>query len=101
MKKSLALLLVAALLLGVFALIGCNKPAGTDAQQLSVCLIVPYSFGDKSARTPSTVTIRPVKSIVRPSARNNSCFGIAVRCTRLITAATRIISSFGENGFTT
>ena len=48
MKKSLALLLVAALLLGVFALIGCNKPAGTDAQQLSVCLIVPYSFGDKS-----------------------------------------------------
>lgn len=48
MKKSLALLLVAALLLGVFALIGCNKPAGTDAQQLSVCLIVPSSFGDKS-----------------------------------------------------
>ena len=31
MKKSLALLLVAALLLGVFALIGCNKPAGTDS----------------------------------------------------------------------
>lgn len=52
MKKSLALLLVAALLLGVFALIGCNKPAGTDAQQLSVCLIVPYSFGDKSFMTP-------------------------------------------------
>ena len=48
MRKSLALLLVAALILGVFALIGCNKPADTDPESISLCLIVPAEFGDKS-----------------------------------------------------
>ncbi len=48
MRKSLALLLVAALILGVFALIGCNKPADTDSESISLCLIVPAEFGDKS-----------------------------------------------------
>lgn len=48
MKKSLALLLVAALILGIFVLIGGNKPADTDAANLSLCLLVPSEFGDKS-----------------------------------------------------
>ena len=48
MKKSLALLLVAALILGVFALIGCTKPADTAPESISLCLIVPSEFGDKS-----------------------------------------------------
>lgn len=48
MKKSLALLLVAALILGVFALIACNKPSDTDPESISLCLIVPAEFGDKS-----------------------------------------------------
>ncbi len=48
MKKSLALLLVAALILGIFALIGCNKPADTDGADISLCLIVPTEFGDMS-----------------------------------------------------
>ena len=48
MKKSLGLLLVATLLLGIFAYVADSKPADTDASDISLCLIVPTEFGDKS-----------------------------------------------------
>lgn len=48
MKKSLALLLAAALLLAFFALVGCNKDGNTDGENLSLCVVVPSEFGDKS-----------------------------------------------------
>lgn len=48
MKKSLALLLAAALLLAIFALVGCNKDGNADGENLSLCVVVPSEFGDKS-----------------------------------------------------
>ena len=48
MKKSLALLLVAALLLAFFVLVGCNKDDNADGEDLSLCVVVPSAFGDKS-----------------------------------------------------
>lgn len=48
MKKSLALLLAAALLLAFFALVGCNKDGNADGENLSLCVVVPSEFGDKS-----------------------------------------------------
>lgn len=48
MKKSITLLLVLALILTVFALVGCGGDDGAEGEELSVCLVVPSSFGDKS-----------------------------------------------------
>ena len=48
MKKSLGLLLVAALLLGVFVYASDSMSSDTDASDISLCLIVPTEFGDKS-----------------------------------------------------
>ncbi len=48
MKKSIALLLAAALLLAFFALVGCNKDGNADGENLSLCVVVPSGFGDKS-----------------------------------------------------
>lgn len=48
MKKSITLLLVLALILTVFALVGCGGEDGTEGEELSVCLVVPSTFGDKS-----------------------------------------------------
>lgn len=51
MKKSLALLLVAVLLLGAFQLLssgGISTDKGDKADILDLCLIVPSEFGDKS-----------------------------------------------------
>ena len=48
MKKSISLLLVLALILAVFALVGCGGEEGSDDETLSVCVVVSSAFGDKS-----------------------------------------------------
>ena len=48
MKKSLSLLLVLALILGIFALVGCAGDDEENADAVSVAVIVSGSFGDLS-----------------------------------------------------
>lgn len=48
MKKSISLLLVLALILSLFALVGCGGEEGSDNETLSVCVVVSSTFGDKS-----------------------------------------------------
>ena len=48
MKKSISLLLMLALILSVFALVGCGNEGGTEGDELTVCVVVPTGFGDKS-----------------------------------------------------
>ncbi|MCI7619413.1 MAG: BMP family ABC transporter substrate-binding protein [Firmicutes bacterium] len=48
MKKSISLLLVLALILSAFSLVGCGSEDGAEGEGLSVCLVVPTGFGDKS-----------------------------------------------------
>lgn len=48
MKKSISLLLVLALILGIFALVGCGGEEGADEDALSVTIVVSSAFGDKS-----------------------------------------------------
>lgn len=48
MKKSISLLLVLALILSLFALVGCGGEEGSDDETLSVCVVVSSAFGDKS-----------------------------------------------------
>ena len=48
MKKSISLLLVLALILSMFALVGCGNEDGTEGEGLKVCVVVPTGFGDKS-----------------------------------------------------
>ena len=47
MKKSISLLLVLALILSAFSLVGCGSEDGAEGEGLSVCLVVPTGFGDK------------------------------------------------------
>ena len=48
MKKSLSLLLVLALILGIFALVGCSGDDDENANAVSVAVIVSTTFGDLS-----------------------------------------------------
>ena len=48
MKKSLSLLLVLALILGIFALVGCAGDDEENADAVSVAVIVSGTFGDLS-----------------------------------------------------
>ena len=48
MKKSISLLLVLALILSVFALVGCGSDDSTEGEGLTICVVVPTGFGDKS-----------------------------------------------------
>lgn len=48
MKKSISLLLVFALILSMFALVGCGSDEEAEGEGLSVCIVVPTGFGDKS-----------------------------------------------------
>lgn len=48
MKKSLSLLLVLALIVGIFALVGCGGDDEKNADAVSVAVIVSTSFGDLS-----------------------------------------------------
>ncbi len=48
MKKSISLLIVLALILSMFALVGCGSDEGTEGEELTVCVVVSSGFGDKS-----------------------------------------------------
>lgn len=50
MKKSISLLVVLALILSLFALVGCggDEGEGADDEALKVCVVVSAGFGDKS-----------------------------------------------------
>lgn len=48
MKKSISLLLVFALILSMFALVGCGSEDTTEEGALKVCVVVSTGFGDKS-----------------------------------------------------
>lgn len=48
MKKSISLLIVLALILSLFALVGCGGEEDSDGETLSVCVVVSAGFGDKS-----------------------------------------------------
>ena len=48
MKKSIGLLVVAALLLGIFVYASQSMSSDMNASEISLCLVVPTEFGDKS-----------------------------------------------------
>lgn len=48
MKKSISLLIVFALILSMFALVGCGSEDEAEGEKVSVCIVVPTGFGDKS-----------------------------------------------------
>ena len=48
MKRSLSLILILALLIGLYAVVGYNISENNDETALNVAIIVPTAFGDKS-----------------------------------------------------
>lgn len=48
MKRSLSLILILALLIGIYAVVGYNISENNDETALNVAIIVPTTFGDKS-----------------------------------------------------
>ncbi len=48
MKKCISLLLMIALVLALFGLVGCGQEDSTDDDTLSLCVVVSAGFGDKS-----------------------------------------------------
>ena len=62
MKKSITLLLVLALILTVFALVGCGGDDSAEGEELSVCLVVPSSFGDKSFNDSDKESVENLKA---------------------------------------
>lgn len=48
MKKIISLLLVLAMILSAFALVGCSGEKDGESEDLTVCVVVSSAFGDKS-----------------------------------------------------